>query len=366
MSQAFKFGFEDENNDDDVPKDDSESIVEDAPVSGLAPTLHELDDILVVLPSNLQYNTIPLNHPDNGTITLPRRELFDIRAQIMAEDTTFDEVGAGLSVDDIKPNIYEGGFKTWECSIDLANHLLSRASEASDASTVVEVCHSLHPFSARADQDLFDQLGAGTAIPTLALFYLLLRSRTPLDPPRRTLVLADYNPSVLHLATIPNLLLTYAMASELIPPTSGDLDVTPALILSFKQGLAERNIDIRAVSGSWGAPLASLIIPGGPASEDVPLDRAWILASETIYSPASTLAFTACLVETMQKCEEPGGRARALVAAKKVYFGVGGGIDEFLGVLRKNGGEGRFVWETEGMGSGVGRCILEIARRAGR
>ncbi|KAI4089051.1 MAG: hypothetical protein LQ348_005117 [Seirophora lacunosa] len=366
MSQAFKFAFEDENNEDDVPKDDSESIVEDAPVSRLAPTLHELDDILVVLPSNLQYNTIPLNHPDNGTITLPRRELFDIRAQIMAEDTTLDEVGAGHSVDDIKPNIYEGGFKTWECSIDLANHLLSRASAASDASTVVEVHHSLHPFSARADQDLFDQLGAGTAIPTLALFYLLLRSTPPLDPPRRTLVLADYNPSVLHLATIPNLLLTYAMASELIPPASGDLDITPALILSFKQGLAERNIDIRAISGSWGAPLASLIIPGGPASEDVPLDRAWILASETIYSPASTMAFTACLVETMQKFEEPGGRARALVAAKKVYFGVGGGIDEFLGVLRKNGGEGSLVWETEGMGSGVGRCILEVTRRAGR
>lgn len=46
MSQAFKFAFEDENNEDDVPKDDSESIVEDAPVSRLAPTLHELDDIV--------------------------------------------------------------------------------------------------------------------------------------------------------------------------------------------------------------------------------------------------------------------------------------------------------------------------------
>lgn len=46
MSPAFKFGFEDESTEDDVPKDDSESIVEDAPVSGLAPTLHELDDIV--------------------------------------------------------------------------------------------------------------------------------------------------------------------------------------------------------------------------------------------------------------------------------------------------------------------------------
>jgi len=31
----------------------------------------------------------------------------------------------GLSMDDITPNIYEGGFKTWECSIDLADFLLT-------------------------------------------------------------------------------------------------------------------------------------------------------------------------------------------------------------------------------------------------
>ena len=30
----------------------------------------------------------------------------------------------GLSADDISPTIYEGGFKTWECAVDLANYLL--------------------------------------------------------------------------------------------------------------------------------------------------------------------------------------------------------------------------------------------------
>lgn len=47
----------------------------------------------------------------------------------MAEDTNLDEVGAGLSADDIKPKVYEGGFKTWECSVDLANYLLSHTSD---------------------------------------------------------------------------------------------------------------------------------------------------------------------------------------------------------------------------------------------
>jgi hypothetical protein len=29
----------------------------------------------------------------------------------------------GLAADDVKPGLYEGGFKTWECSEDLANYL---------------------------------------------------------------------------------------------------------------------------------------------------------------------------------------------------------------------------------------------------
>lgn len=46
----------------------------------------------------------------------------------MAEETSFENNSVvGLSVDDIIPRIYEGGFKTWECSIDLAKYLAGRA-----------------------------------------------------------------------------------------------------------------------------------------------------------------------------------------------------------------------------------------------
>ena len=64
----------------------------------------------------------------------------------------------------------------------------------------------------------------------------------------------------------------------------------------------------------------------------------------------------------MQKVEACGGRAKALVAAKKVYFGVGGGITGFLTELRKQGGSGEVIWETTGTGAGVERCILEVHR----
>ena len=43
----------------------------------------------------------------------------------MAEDTSLGaDLTVGLSSNDITPNIYEGGFKTWECSIDLARYLV--------------------------------------------------------------------------------------------------------------------------------------------------------------------------------------------------------------------------------------------------
>ena len=42
----------------------------------------------------------------------------------MAEDGQVSHKSiAGLSTDDIVPNVYEGGFKTWECSVDLSDYV---------------------------------------------------------------------------------------------------------------------------------------------------------------------------------------------------------------------------------------------------
>jgi hypothetical protein len=79
---------------------------------------------LHALPSQLSYNTLTIPYT-NGTQTsdviLGRREIFDIRAQLMAEDDEGnDELISGLETGDIEPYFYEGGFKTWECALDLA------------------------------------------------------------------------------------------------------------------------------------------------------------------------------------------------------------------------------------------------------
>ena len=86
-----------------------------------------------------------------------------------------------------------------------------------------------------------------------------------------------------------------------------------------------------------------------------------ILASETIYSWSAGPVFTRTLVDILRACEERGGTGRALVAAKKVYFGVGGGVELFLREVRKLGAEVGVVWETgTEEGGGVSRCVVEV------
>lgn len=67
----------------------------------------------------------------------------------MAEDDVSDQSSpaVGLSADDITPNVYEGGFKTWECAVDLASHLSGSLGNDWDLGGrevhVIEVLHAL-------------------------------------------------------------------------------------------------------------------------------------------------------------------------------------------------------------------------------
>ncbi|KAL8791034.1 MAG: hypothetical protein Q9213_000241 [Squamulea squamosa] len=350
MSRTFKFGFGD---DEDLEKDEysgddecqgimNSDAVKELP-AGAVLVLHSLDDLLNSLPSKIEYNTITIQSPDHGNITLARRELFDIRAQLMAEDNALDDsYTAGLSMDDIKPNIYEGGFKTWESSVDLAKYVATQSKHLSQITT--SSCTII-------------ELGAGSALPTLFLFRFLFSKTLAAQPPHTTMVLADFNFSVLKLATIPNLLLNWSLSKTLTAPESGGvfefLDDSGA---DFQGFLSKANIEIQPISGSWGPDLSTIALPESSEASNHVL----ILASETIYSPSSTRAFTETLLDLLRRSEKNGGRATALVAAKRVYFGVGGGVDEFLVVLRELGGQGTVVWTTEGLGSGVRRCILEV------
>jgi protein-histidine N-methyltransferase len=71
------------------------------------------------------------------------------------------------------------------------------------------------------------------------------------------------------------------------------------------------------------------------------------------------------LIALLRRSETEQERSKALVAAKKVYFGVGGGVDEFLMVLKNVNGNDLDVEEQVNINSeGVGRVILKIALRS--
>lgn len=87
-----------------------------------------------------------------STLHIPRREVFDIRAQLMAESDADhndnDELLSGLEKGDITPAVYEGGFKTWECALDLAKLVVGEESGAfQEADVDVVEVRSSHPDS---------------------------------------------------------------------------------------------------------------------------------------------------------------------------------------------------------------------------
>ncbi|KAJ6109696.1 hypothetical protein N7486_001931 [Penicillium sp. IBT 16267x] len=361
---AFSFGFagDDIDIDDTDVNDTQDAFVPTGTNNSLPepvkPCKHSLDEWLSVLPSQIFYNQLAIN----GTpIVIARREIIDIRTQLMAEDTADhenEELIAGLEKGDLKPNFYEGGFKTWECSLDLAKLVANENTiiESLDASQT-----NVHII----------ELGSGTAVPSLTLFaHILNKTESPegAAPQRKILfTCADYNDAVLRLVTLPNLLLTWhhiRQQSNVVPDQEPapvqqeeELDITPELIDEFKNDLTRRGIVLNFISGAWSPEFVGMVFSASESQDFKTL----LLASETIYSPASLKAFSETLLELLRRSNTPSAKSRAMIAAKKVYFGVGGGVDEFLAVLKEvSASEVAVEQRLDVQSEGVGRVVLEV------
>lgn len=157
------------------------------------------------------------------------------------------------------------------------------------------------------------------------------------------------------------------------------LELDRNLLESFVQDLSDHNITLSFISGGWSPEFVDLCLGKQENMKDETMSdhqqttmgrRTLILASETIYSPPSLLPFTETLVSLMRKALSGEGSSivqghppvRALISAKKVYFGVGGGVSEFLCTLRDVGGSDEFKALTKLTISdaGVMRTVLEI------
>lgn len=143
-----------------------------------------------------------------------------------------------------------------------------------------------------------------------------------------------------------------------------ELEITPELLENFQQDLTKRGITVDFISGAWSPAFVDLVFSSS-STEERRDSQTLVLASETIYSPSSLGAFSETLLALLQRsaATTEASKSRALVAAKKVYFGVGGGVDEFLAVLKEaSHGSDVDVNEVDIISGGVGRVILEVAQ----
>lgn len=124
----------------------STAIASAFPVAGkpqLPAASHKLQDMLQKLPSKIAYGMLDMPMKDGTVIRVPRRELWDIKVQVMAEDDELGDGAEGLGDHDVKTGIYEGGFKSWESSVDLVKVLGQEghlAKVGNSSLCVVEVC----------------------------------------------------------------------------------------------------------------------------------------------------------------------------------------------------------------------------------
>jgi len=119
------------------------------------------------------------------------------------------------------------------------------------------------------------------------------------------------------------------------PGTPGELPINPALAAAFLESLSDKNLHIHFICGSWSA-------------YNIDLRFDIVLTSETMYRPESipdlldvlwkshanppSLTIDAILEGTVQEklsLDDP----ICYVAGKVLYFGVGGGLPDFISGL---------------------------------
>lgn len=236
------------------------------------------------------------------------------------------------------PLVYEGGLKTWECSLDLPSYLDGISSQ----------------FDVSGKRVL--EIGCGTSIPSLYILHRIFSS--PPSQNQTHVHLQDYNASVLELVTIPNIILTWYLSeaaetyrkSEERADSPLEMNISENLKDAFNQSLLTYGVDLRFFSGSWD----TFDLQKSCGSYNL------VVTSETIYRMESLPSLAAIM---RGACNTEGPRGvddyLCLVAAKVLYFGVGGGVAEFVQCVRDldRGGAVETVWEKT---QGVERRVMSV------
>lgn len=201
-----------------------------------------------------------------------------------------------LSNSDLVPGKYEGGLKLWEGSLDLVKALR------------LEVQNGQLSFTGKR----ILELGCGHGLPGI---FACIEGAGAIH-------FQDFNAEVLRCLTIPNINANLSKDSQ------------PLNMAELNNGA-----EVRFFAGDWSEvhQLLPLVRDNerdveSYSDQDPAFGYDIILMAETVYSIATLQS----LYELIKKCmNRPHGVV--YMAAKKYYFGVGGGTRRFLSVVEKDG-----------------------------
>ncbi|XP_073147048.1 uncharacterized protein [Henckelia pumila] len=249
--------------------------------------LHPPPPCLEVLPSEVSAGVKYIAEPVNvGGVTL-------LKGRVSTQDVF------ALANSDLVPGKYEGGLKLWEGSLDLITALSSDIKEGKLSFAGKRVL----------------ELGCGHGLPGI---FACQKGAASVH-------FQDFNAEVLRCLTIPNVNANVQKKSE-------------HLAIDMNES---NNWDTRFFAGDWvelHCVLPYACKDENEASYLAQLDRASsydiVLMAETVYS----ISALPNLYRLIKKCL-CNPRGVVYMAAKKYYFGVGGGSRRFLSVVENDGQE---------------------------
>lgn len=320
---GFSFGFTEdiEETENDLCTSDKFVNPIDAAIPTVAPQMHTLEDLIKFsMDKRFTYEAVE-------SVGLYRRELFDVRHQLMMEDISLsdsrkkEEFGilVGETDEDLKNGVYEGGLKSWECSYDVI-----------DKFKEINVISKLQP------KTNIIELGCGTSLPTLYLLQNLFRDPSKTPSEKTKIILSDFNFDVLRLVTLPNIIINWCSTLEAEYLESlqerdvegnvraGEIDCTESLLAAFVKWLNDRKIELYFISGGWCREFMNIVFQILPNIQE---EFTITVTSETIYSPA----ILPVICEVLKELHSP--HSITILSAKDIYFGVGGSIVECLQYL---------------------------------
>ncbi|KAJ1794258.1 hypothetical protein LPJ59_004575 [Coemansia sp. RSA 2399] len=380
MSFRFNFSI---NDDDDGSTATPLSMAQTA----TAQTTH--DDNHVKDPRVPACEIVPLTMPSVSSVVVDaiyykqqrlwKRQVDDVQFQLAQQDSMDGGSESAMAraiardnnASDVIKGVYEGGLKTWECSIDLLNYIVDHLDDL-----------SVNLGGARVLE-----LGCGTALPSLHILK---------TTPGACVTMQDYNRDVLELVTLPNVL-----CNTILDPSSGgvlgdkahvdgdtesceiDIDYRRTQVLfgddtdkiigardnpqltsdeaaeADKKLVGSSDISTRCefIAGDWGEIEREMRRNGRQHTFD------FIITSETIYDTSSYKQLHDLLVCVLAKPNPDNSNGTCscpavLVAAKSLYFGLTGSVLSFSQFVVSRGVfDIACVWQS---GGSMNREILRL------